>query len=212
MVGVGALVGFDVGGSDLGAVGAVGVVVICYALGPAILARYLGDLPGLGVVASSLTICAIGYAPFGIPQLPNAMPSQSVVVSVVLLAVVCTAIAFLLLFELVAEIGPVRSTVITYVNPAVAVAAGAIVLSEPITVATMVGFALIIAGSVLATRRSPAPEPLAEARRLRGRRRRTPLTAAPPQPSGFGRHLRAIARRCRPKRGRGGAARRRGRG
>ena len=157
MLGVGALVGFDVDGSNLGAVGAVGVVAVGYALGPAILARYLGDLPGLGVVACSLTLCAVGYAPFAAFQLPTSMPSQSVVISVVLLATVCTAVAFLLLFELVAEIGPVRATVITYVNPAVAVAAGAIVLSEPITVATLLGFGLIIIGSVLATRRGRLP-------------------------------------------------------
>jgi len=156
LAGVAALVGFDVNGADLGAVAAVGGVVVGYALGPAILARSLGDLPGLGVVACSLTLCAIGYAPFAVTQLPSSMPSQSVVVSIVLLAVVCTAAAFLLLFGLVAEVGPVRATVITYVNPAVAVAAGAIVLHEPVTVATMVGFALIIVGSVLATRR-PAP-------------------------------------------------------
>jgi drug/metabolite transporter (DMT)-like permease len=81
------------------------------------------------------------------------MPSRPVVVSVLLLVVICTAVAFLLLFALVAEIGPVRATVITYVNPAVAVAAGAIVLDEAITVVTVIGFALIIAGSVLATRR-----------------------------------------------------------
>jgi drug/metabolite transporter (DMT)-like permease len=160
MAGVAALVGFDVGGSSLGAVAAVAVVVVGYAVGPAILARYLSDLPGLGVVACSLTLCAVGYAPFAPWHLPPSMPSQAAVVSIVLLAVVCTAAAFLLLFALVAEVGPVRATVITYVNPAVAVAAGALILSEPVTTATMVGFALIIVGSVLATRRSrPSAEP-----------------------------------------------------
>ena len=160
LAGVAALVGFDVHSANLGAVTALGGVVVGYAVGPAILARSLGDLPGLGVVACSLTLCAVGYAPFAVTQLPTSMPSQPVVVSIVLLAVVCTAAAFLLLFGLVAEIGPVRATVITYVNPAVAVAAGALILDEPITVATMVGFALIIVGSVLATRGGkPAPEP-----------------------------------------------------
>jgi drug/metabolite transporter (DMT)-like permease len=153
MLGVGVLVGFDVDGANLGAVGALGVVVVCYAVGPAILARSLGDLSGLGVVACSLAICALLYTPLGVFQLPNSMPSRPVVVSVLLLVVICTAVAFLLLFALVAEIGPVRATVITYVNPAVAVAAGAIVLDEAITVVTVIGFALIIAGSVLATRR-----------------------------------------------------------
>ena len=56
---------------------------------------------------------------------PSTVPSAKVVWSVVLLATVCTAAAFLMLFTLVGEIGPVRATTITYVNPAVAVAAGA---------------------------------------------------------------------------------------
>jgi drug/metabolite transporter (DMT)-like permease len=170
LLGVAALVSFDVHGASLWAVGAVAVVAVGYAVGPAILARTLNDLPGLGVVACSLALCALGFAPFAIPQLPTSMPATPVVTSIVLLAVVCTAAAFLLFFGLVAEIGPVRATVITYVNPAVAVAAGAVVLHEPVTVATMVGFALIIVGSMLATRRArpvagePAavePEPLA---------------------------------------------------
>ena len=73
-----------------------------------------------------------------------------------LLGVVCTATAFLLFFSLVDEVGPVRASVITYVNPAVAVAMGMIWLGEPFTTGMGVGFALVLAGSVLATRRSPA--------------------------------------------------------
>jgi hypothetical protein len=72
---------------------------------------------------------------------------------------VCTATAFVVFFALIAEVGPARATVITYVNPAVALTLGAIVLDERITVATGVGFALILAGSVLSTRREPAVEP-----------------------------------------------------
>jgi drug/metabolite transporter (DMT)-like permease len=70
--------------------------------------------------------------------------------------VVCTAAAFLMLFALIGEIGPVRATTITYVNPAVAVVAGALVLHEPVTATKLVGFALVVLGSVLVTRRSGA--------------------------------------------------------
>ena len=69
----------------------------------------------------------------------------------------CTAVAFLVFFALIAEVGPTRSTVITYVNPAVAVLLGVTLLDESFTVATAVGFVLILAGSVLATRRVPRP-------------------------------------------------------
>jgi drug/metabolite transporter (DMT)-like permease len=120
--GVAALVGFEVGGGDVGAVLAVAVVAVCYAVGPLILSRWLSHLPGLGVITMSLALTALVYLPLGLAQAPSSWPSAKVVLSVCGLAVVCTAVAFLVFFALIAEIGPTRSTVITYVNPAVAVA------------------------------------------------------------------------------------------
>jgi drug/metabolite transporter (DMT)-like permease len=154
--GVAALVGFEVGGGDLGAVAALAVVAVCYATGPLILARWLAHLPGLAVITASLALTALAYLPVGLAQAPSSWPGTDVVLAVVGLAVVCTAVAFLVFFALIAEVGPTRSTVITYVNPAVAVLLGVTLLDESFTVATAVGFALILAGSVLATRRSPA--------------------------------------------------------
>ncbi len=84
---------------------------------------------------------------------PTVMPSQAVILSIVVLAVVCSALAFLLMVALVSEIGPVKATAITYVNPAVAIIAGVAVLGERVTVWTIVGFALVLAGSFLVTRR-----------------------------------------------------------
>ncbi|HEY6017707.1 MAG TPA: DMT family transporter, partial [Gaiellaceae bacterium] len=81
------------------------------------------------------------------------LPSGRVLASVAGLAVVCTALAFVLFFALIAEAGPVRATVITYVNPAVAAILGVALLDEPLTAGMAVGFVLVIAGSVLATRR-----------------------------------------------------------
>ncbi len=154
MIGVAAIVGLDLGGSDLGSVAKLLVVVIGYALGPAIVARWMSDLPGVGVIAAALTISALVALPFVAVTngWPTAVPSAPVIVSVVVLAVVCSAIAFIVMFALIAEIGPIRMTAITYVNPAVAVLAGALVLSEPITVWTLAGFGLILVGSALVTR------------------------------------------------------------
>jgi drug/metabolite transporter (DMT)-like permease len=154
IVGVAALVGFDASGSDLGAVAEVGVVVIGYAAGPAILARPLKGLPGIGIMASALTITGVVYVPIVLVTdgPPGALPSGKVVWSVLALAAVCTAAAFMLLFALVNEVGPVRATTITYLNPAVAVVAGALVLHEPVTVWTVVGFALVVTGSYLVNR------------------------------------------------------------
>jgi drug/metabolite transporter (DMT)-like permease len=157
--GVALLVGFDVGASSPGPVAAVGLVSICYALGPLILARRLADLPGLGVVAASVAIAAVLYVPIGLAQWPAEAPGADAVWSAVGLAVLCTAVAFMVFFELIAEVGPSRATVITYVNPAVALLLGALVLDERITLATAAGFALILAGSVLATQREPVREP-----------------------------------------------------
>lgn len=161
MLGVAALVGLDVAGSDLIGVAEIVVVVIGYALGPAILARWMSDLPGVGVVTASLGIAAIVYVPVVLLTggLPTAVPSAPVWVSVLLLGAVCSALAFVLMFALIGEIGPVRTTTITYVNPAVAIVAGAIVLHERVTVWTVVGFALVLGGSFLVTRGRRAVAP-----------------------------------------------------
>jgi drug/metabolite transporter (DMT)-like permease len=127
-------------------------VIVGYAVGPAILARSFADLPALGVVAASLALAALAYVPAGLIEAPTAWPSKEAVAAVVVLAVVCTAIAFLVFFALIAEVGPARSTVITYVNPAVAAVLGVTVLHEHFTAGMAIGFALVLAGSVLATR------------------------------------------------------------
>jgi drug/metabolite transporter (DMT)-like permease len=152
VAGVGALVGFEVGSGDVWSVIAVAGVSVCYAVGPVILARWLADLPALGVITVSLLVTALIYLPIGLAQLPADMPSGKAVWSVVGLAVICTAVGFVVFFELIAEVGPSRATVITYLNPAVALLLGVALLDEAFTVATAVGFALILAGSVLATR------------------------------------------------------------
>ena len=157
--GVAALVGFEVGGGDVAAVVGIAVVAVCYAAGPLILARWLSQLPGLGVITASLLLTALVYLPFGIAQAPARWPSTDVTLAVIGLAVVCTAVAFVVFFELIAEVGPTRSTVITYLNPAVAVLLGVSLLDERFTKATAAGFALILAGSVLATRRQAVERP-----------------------------------------------------
>jgi drug/metabolite transporter (DMT)-like permease len=156
LVGVAAIVGGDYATSDPTALLQIAVVVVCYAVGPAILARRLGGLPSVGVMGLSLTLCALVYVPIAAFQLPSAMPTPNVLVSIAILAVVCTAAGFLVFAALIDEIGPVRATVITYVNPAVAAVLGVLVLNETFTVAMGIGFALVILGSTLATRPSRA--------------------------------------------------------
>lgn len=158
-LGVAALVGLDVGAGDIGAVAEVALVALGYALGALIIARKLSGLPLFGVVAASLTLTLVAYAPIGIAQLPSVLPSPQVILAVTVLGVVCTALAFMLFFPLVAEVGAARATVITYVNPAVALALGVAFLHEPLTVGIVIGFVLIVLGSVLATRRTAPAKP-----------------------------------------------------
>jgi drug/metabolite transporter (DMT)-like permease len=155
MLGVAALVGFDIAGSDLIAVAQIAVTVVGYATAPIIIAKWLGDVPGIGLAGLSLGITAIVYTPavFLTGTWPTKVPSAGVIASVLVLAVVCSAAAFVVLFALITEVGPVRATAITYINPAVAIVAGAILLGEKVTVWTIVGFVLVIAGSWLVTRR-----------------------------------------------------------
>jgi drug/metabolite transporter (DMT)-like permease len=153
LAGVAAIVGADLQSSDLTALVQVLLVVVGYAVGPAILSRRLDGPPAIGVMALSLGMTALLYAPIAAVQWPAVVPSLNAIAAIVTLGVVCTAIAFLLFAELIAEVGPVRSTVITYVNPAVAAVLGVLVLRETFTVAMGIGFALVILGSTLATRR-----------------------------------------------------------
>jgi drug/metabolite transporter (DMT)-like permease len=164
LVGVGAIVGFDLRASDATAVAEMAVVAVGYSVGPAILARYLIGLPPLGVNAAALTLCAVAYAPVAFLQRPAHVPSAGVIESIAVLGIVCTALAFLLFFALIAEVGPVRATVITYVNPAVAAVLGVLVLRETFTFGMALGFALVLAGSTLATRRRKVERAPEEAR------------------------------------------------
>ena len=179
-VGVGTLVGFDLGHGSVGAIVEIAVVVIGYALGPVVITRRLSGTPAVGVVVASLVLTALVYAPVGVLQLPHSAPPLKVILAIAALGVVCTALAFLLFFALIGEVGPVRATVITYVNPAVALALGVVVLAEPLTPSAVAGFALILAGMVLATRRNVSRRPPPARRDPQPSREREPVAAATP--------------------------------
>jgi drug/metabolite transporter (DMT)-like permease len=151
LLGVAALVGLDLGSVSALPVAEVGTVAVCYAIGPIILSRSLADVPALGVVAASLGLTALAYAPVGIAQAPGSLPRLSVLLSVAGLGVICTALGFLIFLALIVDVGPVRATVITYVNPVVAGLLGVTILGEKITAGMGVGLVLVLAGCFLAT-------------------------------------------------------------
>jgi drug/metabolite transporter (DMT)-like permease len=137
--GVVALVGLDVHAGSMVWIGAMGIVIIGYALGPLILSLRLSHASGLAVVTASVAAVALGYAPWGVTHWPTHVRWETYEV-VVGLAVFCTVAAFLVLFALIKEIGPARSVVITYFNTAVAVLLGTVGLHEPFTTGIILGF------------------------------------------------------------------------
>jgi drug/metabolite transporter (DMT)-like permease len=156
VVGIVALLGLDIEGVTLLALVAVALTVIGYATGPLVITRALPDVPGTAASSIALFITAVVYAPFALPQLDQvADASSEAVLSLVGLGAVCTALALALFFVLIREVGPQRALVITFVNPAVAVLLGVLLLDEPFTLGIAVGLPLVLIGCVLATRRSP---------------------------------------------------------
>jgi drug/metabolite transporter (DMT)-like permease len=157
LAGVAAIVGVEASSANAGAMLEMAIVVLGYAIGPAIMARRLDGLPPVGVMALATSLVAVVYAPVAFLQAPATVPSPSVLVAVVVLGLVCTATAFVVFAWLVAEVGPVRATLVTYLNPAVAALLGIAVLGESFTPLMAGGLALVVAGSALATRAQGTP-------------------------------------------------------
>jgi len=148
--GVAALVRPELGG-DPWAIVEVLLAACGYASAPLLVAHRLKGVPALPMTAVCLAFAAVVYAPAAMLTWPDAVPSGRVTGALAVLAVVCTALAMMAFFALIREVGPARAMVFTYVNPAVAVSAGVLVLGEPLNATVLAAFALILGGCVLAT-------------------------------------------------------------
>jgi drug/metabolite transporter (DMT)-like permease len=157
LAGVAVLAAPHLTGGSAGPVAEVLLVAVCYATGPLIAARRLGDVPSLPMTAACLALAAVVYAPAAVVAWPHRVPSVQVLASLAALGVVCTALAFLIFLALIRAAGPSRAMTFTYVNPAVAVLAGVAILGEPFTAVIAVSFVLILGGCLLAS--SPQAEP-----------------------------------------------------
>lgn len=127
------------------------LVALGYATAPLVAAHRMAGVPGVPLTAACLSIAALVYTAPAIASWPATLPSGHVLGALVGLALVCTALAFVVFFALIHEVGATRAMVFTYINPAVAVAAGVLLLSEPLTPLMIAAFVLILGGSVLAT-------------------------------------------------------------
>ena len=164
MAGIVALVGLDVRADTWWAIFLCFVAVIGYACGPIVISTQLDDTPQIAVITLAQCCAAIAYSPILAYEIAtNTWSSETARahgvplnawLSVGGLGVLCTALAFTLLLKLIEEVGPSRTTVITYINPAVAILLGVLILNEPFTAGLAVGFPLVLIGSYLATRKS----------------------------------------------------------
>jgi drug/metabolite transporter (DMT)-like permease len=170
LAGVIALVGIDIGGRGAELVGAAAVLLatVGYAIGPLIVQRHLSAADPLGPVTAAMAVASIMLLPFGVADWPAGTASSEGLVSLVVLGVVCSALAFIAYFRLIVEVGASRATVITYVNPVVALALGVAILGEQVTGGVVAGLLLILAGSWLATDGRLPPGLAAIAGRVRG--------------------------------------------
>ena len=151
--GVVVLLGLDVAGRPGELLGALAILLaaVGYAAGPMIIKHRLGSLDPVGPVTASMGISALVLTPAAFASAPSSVPSADTVLSVLVLGLVCSALAFLLFFALIHEVGPGRATVITYVNPVVAVTLGVVLLGENVGLSAVAGLLLILAGSWLST-------------------------------------------------------------
>jgi drug/metabolite transporter (DMT)-like permease len=151
--GVIALVGLSVAGrtDELLGFAALLLAAVGYAFGPMIIKHRLADLDSRAAMGGTLAVAAVVLAPAAVLDHPHRVPSAGAVASLLVLGVVCTAAAFVIFTALIREAGAGRATVITYVNPVVALALGVTLLDESPRPGAIAGLLLILAGSYLAT-------------------------------------------------------------
>jgi drug/metabolite transporter (DMT)-like permease len=168
-VGVALLVGQERGGELLGALAVVGTAT-CYAFSVLFAGRWTRDVPPLQLSIGQLGAATVLIAPFGLAQLPHSVPTWKPLLSVVLLGVLGTGVAYLLYFALIQRAGASKAILVTYLVPAFALFYGATILDEPLSARALGGLALILGGTTLATgvslRRGGASAPAAPDERL----------------------------------------------
>jgi drug/metabolite transporter (DMT)-like permease len=180
--GVIALVGLDVAGSSRALLGTAAILIaaIGYAIGPMLIKHRMGGLDPRATIGGSLALASLVLAPFALADLPRRVPTVGAFGAVVVLGLLCTATAFVIFTVLIREAGTSRATVITYVNPVIAVALGVVLLGEQPGVGAVAGLLLILAGSWLSTGGRLPPQlrriyELPRARRIRADGSSAPL-------------------------------------
>jgi drug/metabolite transporter (DMT)-like permease len=126
---------------------------ILYAYAVLMITTNLPGVDGIAINGVAMGITCLFYTPIAIAVWPSNPVSAQAITALVALGVLSTAIAFMLFFIVIVEIGPARGSLTTYVNTAFAVVLGIIILNEPITLGIIVGLPMVLLGSYLASRK-----------------------------------------------------------
>ena len=157
LAGVAMLFGVDLTGDSTALIGGLMVLTASfgYAVGAIYLRKRLGHLQPIGLAAASMTTSALILTPAALFFLPDHVPALASTASILGLGLLGTGVAFGLFYQLIAEIGAAKSSVVAYLAPGFSLAYGAALLSEPVTTGAVGGLALILAGSWTAAEGKP---------------------------------------------------------
>jgi drug/metabolite transporter (DMT)-like permease len=154
IAGVAVLVGWTpiaLTGLVLLSVGAMLVASLSYALGGVYAKRTFAGVPSLTMAIGQQTGAAVLLLPLAAVSLPDETPPSAVILSVLGLALLCTAAAYLLYFYLIANAGPTKTLTVTFLIPAFGLVFGVLFLGEPVGVGTFVGLGIILVSVALVT-------------------------------------------------------------
>jgi drug/metabolite transporter (DMT)-like permease len=151
IVGVVMLFGVDLSGSSDELIGGAMMLgaALCYAISWLLVKHKMAGAAPEAVAGGTMVIAAVVTAPLLIASPPAAAPALDSVASLLALGIGGTGIAFILFYTLIADIGPARAAIVSYVAPAFSIVYGVVLLDESLTLAAVGGLALILAGSWL---------------------------------------------------------------
>jgi drug/metabolite transporter (DMT)-like permease len=141
------------GSADLLSIVMVLIASVSYAYAVIMILSNLPLVDGIAINGLAMALTTIFWGPVAIAQWPSNISMNSAL-SLIALGVLSTAFAFILFFKLMEDIGPARGSLVTYVNTAVAVVLGVIILKEPLTAGILIGLPLVLVGSYLASKKS----------------------------------------------------------
>ena len=151
-------VSFKPGGGGFAALGAL-FAAFLYGIAANYTKQKLTGVKPLVTATGSQIAATLMMLPFAVALWPSVTPSLKAWLSVLALGVFCTAIAYLLFFRLLEQIGPSKTITVTYLIPLFGISWGALFLEEAITLPMLIGGSIILTGTALATGFIGAPKP-----------------------------------------------------